>query len=225
VRHHPNGTNVKYDHLKGAKSLLSDTVEQKPPKTQPGTRHKRPTSPLKVRSPSHFTTRNVLIVYIHTTKGCRPHCKNNTNHILLPSFSIVSRGRAAFSLTTATRERGQQTRYIGSAFRIRPASQKLNIIIFNSSPLKRFRRSPFPIHVPDVDDNKSRWPPRSSRRRDHSIPIRRRLPLRDISPTLCFDTTLRRWCSSGIAAAGGAETSRTSGCGKDSAAATSNAAK
>jgi hypothetical protein len=51
-------------------------------------------------------------------------------------------GRAAFSLTTATRERGQQTCYVVLAFRIRHASQKLNNIIFNSLPSKRFCRSP-----------------------------------------------------------------------------------
>jgi hypothetical protein len=208
---------------------------------QPGTRHKRPTSPWKARSPSHFTchtttitnrdnlttstARDVIIVYIHTAKGRRPHCTNNTNRILLPSLSIASRGRAAFLLTTATRERVQQTCYIGSVFGIRPASRKLNNIIFNSLPSKRFHRFPSPIEVLDVEDNKSRWPPRSSRRRDHSIPIRRRLPLHDISPTLCFDTTFRRRCSSAIAPARGADTSRTSGCGKDFAAATSNAAK
>jgi hypothetical protein len=91
--------------------------------------------------------------------------------------------------------------------------------------LKKILQIPSPIHVPDVDDIKSRWPPRSSRRWDRSIPIHRRLPLRDISPTLCLDTTLRRWCSSSIALAGGIETSCASGCDKDSAAATSNAAK
>jgi hypothetical protein len=194
-------------------------------RTQPGTHHKRPPSPWKARSPSHFTTSNFTIVYIHTAKGRRPHRTNNTDHILLPSLSIVSQGRPAFSLTTTTRERGQQTCYIGSAFEIRPASQKLNIIILNSSPSKRFRRSPSPIHVPDVDDNKSRWPPRSSRRRDRSIPICRRLPLRDISPTLCFDTTLRQRRSSVIAPVKGADTSRTSGCGKDFVVAISNATK
>jgi hypothetical protein len=128
---------------------------------QPGTRHKRPTS-WKARSPSHFTTSNAIIIYIHTAKGRQPHCTNNTNHILLPSLSIASRGRAAFSLTTTTRERGQQTCNIGSAFEIRPPSQKLNNNIFNSSPSKRFRRSPSPIHVPNVKDSKSHWPPRSS---------------------------------------------------------------
>jgi hypothetical protein len=84
----------------------------------------------------------VIIVYIHTTNARRPHCINNTNHVLLPSLSIASQGRAAFSLAIATRERGQQTCYIGSAFGIRPASRKLNNIIFNSSPSKRFRRPP-----------------------------------------------------------------------------------
>jgi hypothetical protein len=48
------------------------------------------------------------------------------------------------SLTTATQERGQHTRYIGSAFGIRPTSRKLNNIIFNSSPSKRFRKPPLP---------------------------------------------------------------------------------
>jgi hypothetical protein len=91
--------------------------------------------------------------------------------------------------------------------------------------LKKFYRSPSPMHVPNIEDNKSHWAPRSTRRRDRSIPIRRRLPLCDISPSLCFDTTLRRWCSSVIALARGANASRTSGCGKDSAVATSNTAK
>jgi hypothetical protein len=144
---------------------------------------------------------------------------------LLPSLFIASQGRVVFSLSTATQERGQYTRYIGSAFGIRPTSQKLNNIIFNSSPSKRFRRSPSPIHVPDDEDNKSRWPPRSTRRRVRSIPIRRRLPLRDISPTLCFNTTLRRRHSSVLAPTGGLDAQRTSSRGTDSAAATSNATK
>jgi hypothetical protein len=241
MRHHPNGAKSTSIPSK-VRSLYYPTRSNKNHlRAQPGTRHKHPTSPWKVRSPSHFThhtttitnrdnlttstARDDIIVYIHTVKGRRPHCTNNANHILLSSLSIASRGRAAFSLTTATRERGQPTCYIGSAFRIRSASQKLNNIIFNSSPSNRFCRSPSPIHVPDVEDSKYRWPPRSSRRRDHSIPICRRLPLRDISPTLCFDITFRRRCSSAIAPAGGADTSRTSGCGKDSVAATSNAAK
>jgi hypothetical protein len=112
--------------------------------------------------------------YIHKEKGPSATLHNNTNHILLPSLSIANRGRVAFSLTIATRERGQQTCYIDSAFGIRPTSRKLNNIIFNYSPSNRFRKSPSPIHAPDVEDSKSRWPPRSSRRQDRSIPIRRR---------------------------------------------------
>jgi hypothetical protein len=121
---------------------------------------------------------------------------------LLPFLFIASRGRATFSLTTAIQERGQHKRYIGSAFGIRPASRKLNNIILNSSPSNRLRRSPSPIHVPDDEDNKSSWPSRSSRRRVRSIPIRRRLLLHDVPPTLCFTTTLRRRDSPVLASAG-----------------------
>jgi hypothetical protein len=52
--------------------------------------------------------------------------------------------------------------YIGSFFGIRPASRKLKSINLNSSPSKRFRRSPSPIHDPDIDASKSRWPPWSN---------------------------------------------------------------
>jgi hypothetical protein len=113
--------------------------------------------------------------------------------------------------------------YIGSTFRVIPISLYLNNIILNSSPSKKFRRSPSPILAPVDEDNNSRLPIRSTRRRKCSIPIRRRLPLRENSPTLCFDTTLRRLCSA--LALGGSAASPTFARGEDFAAATSNAAK
>jgi hypothetical protein len=45
--------------------------------------------------------------------------------------------------------------YIGSSFEIRSASRKLKSINLNSSTSKRFRRSPSPIHDPDIDASKS----------------------------------------------------------------------
>jgi hypothetical protein len=90
---------------------------------------------------------------------------------------------------------------------------------------KQIPKTPSPIHIPDVEDSKSRWLPRSNRRQDCSIPIRRRLPLRDIPPTLCFDTTFRRRWSSAIALTRGVDSSRRSSYSEDSVAAKSNTAK
>jgi hypothetical protein len=73
------------------------------------------------------------------------------------------------------------------------------------------------------EDSSSRLPNRSTRRRSRSIPIRQRLPLRETSPTLCFDTTLRRRHL--VLALGRSDTSPTSTRGEDSAAAVGAKAK
>jgi hypothetical protein len=122
---------------------------------QPCEHNKRVTSPAVLRkhdykseqSCNKRSTQYAIAGYIHKVQGPAATSHNNTNHILLPTLSIAKRGRATFSLTIATRERGQQKCYIGSAFGIRSASQKLNNIILNSSPSNRFRKTPSPIHA------------------------------------------------------------------------------
>jgi hypothetical protein len=162
----------------------------------------------------------------HTQQKATGHfAQINTHRILLPSLFIASRERAAFSLTTAIQERGKHRRYIGSAFGIRPTSRKLNSINLNSSPSNRLRRSPSPMHVPVDEDNKSRWPSRSSRGRVRSIPIRQRLLLRDVPPKLCFTTTIYRRDSLVLASVGDSDAPCASTRGTDSTEATSNAAK
>jgi hypothetical protein len=119
-----------------------------------------------------------------------------TPHRCPHSRPLAKGGRGQhFRSSSSKNGDGNTHYYIGSSFRIRPAFQKLNSINLNSSPSKRSRRSPSPIHDPDVDASKSRWAPISSlgpiQRHDLSMPIRRCLltPCED-SPTFCFDTPI-----------------------------------
>jgi hypothetical protein len=81
------------------------------------------------------------------------------------------------------------------------------------------------MHAPVDEDSKSRWPSRASRGLVRSIPIGRRLLLRDVPPTLCFATTLCRRDSPVLASAGESDAPRAFIRGTDSAATTSNVAK
>jgi hypothetical protein len=120
----PKGAAGQAQQVHNTKSLSKDKSVQKSPKGVAGqSQH--------TTSPSHSTKGNrlhyannkhIVTCYIHTARGHQPYRTNKYKRIL-PSLFIVSRGREAFSLTTARQERGHQTYYIGSAFGIMPASR------------------------------------------------------------------------------------------------------
>jgi hypothetical protein len=98
----PKGPAGQAQQVRNAKSLLKDKSAPKPPKGAAGhTLRVRRTKSLRqviqakahtllrqAKSPSHFTTNNV-IVYIHTAEGHRPHCTNK----YLPHFATIPLNR------------------------------------------------------------------------------------------------------------------------------------
>jgi hypothetical protein len=159
---------------------------------------------------------------VQQEKGSTTPSHISTHHDIYPRSSIAKRGRAAFSLNITTEQRGQQKCHIGSSFGIRPASQNLNNIILNTSPSNRSRKSPSPMHVPDVDEISSRRAPRSNCR-----PPRRRVFSHFVTTHWCSVLTpiLCLHESSALASVEVASASRGTDHGGDSDATKCNAPK
>jgi hypothetical protein len=161
---------------------------------------------------------------IHYTQNIYHHKYDHHN-------SFAKGGGQRFCSSSPKNCDGNTHYYIGSSFRIRPTSRKLNNINLNSSS-KRSRRYPFLMHDPDVAASNLRRVPWSSRgplrRRDLFMPIRQcLLTHRKDSLTLCFDTPIFfLLCDSpGLAPIEATSASRGVDHNRDSAAARSNAAK